>query len=191
MSVVEMVILGMLAWHPMHGYELINKAKIVGLDRWAGIKIPSIYKALKRLEESGMVDGKQVIEGNSVKVVYSTNKKSLARLRELILRALEAKDDQETVFMVAMIFMTGVVTKDEYIDGLNNLLIRVEEDYQRDKENFCRESMPFNILLTQDMGMQMNRVLRQTIVDMIKESNKEENASVFISEENKKELDNI
>jgi DNA-binding PadR family transcriptional regulator len=57
-SKVEVVVLGLLAEQPMHGYELIERARARSMDLWAEVGKASIYQTLHRLEERGLATGK-------------------------------------------------------------------------------------------------------------------------------------
>jgi DNA-binding PadR family transcriptional regulator len=56
----EIVVLGLLAGSPMHGYELIERSRSVGMPLWTVVGRASIYQALKRLERDGAVAGRTV-----------------------------------------------------------------------------------------------------------------------------------
>jgi len=54
---VDMVVLGLLAEEPLHGYELIERFRSRALGRWTEVGRASVYQSLKRLEDAGMVLG--------------------------------------------------------------------------------------------------------------------------------------
>jgi DNA-binding PadR family transcriptional regulator len=55
---VDVVVLGMLAEQPLHGYELIERFRSRALGRWTEVGRASVYQALKRQEDAGLVSGK-------------------------------------------------------------------------------------------------------------------------------------
>jgi DNA-binding PadR family transcriptional regulator len=57
-SEVEVVVLGLLAEGPVHGYDLIERARSRSMDLWAEVGKASIYQALHRLEARGLITGK-------------------------------------------------------------------------------------------------------------------------------------
>jgi DNA-binding PadR family transcriptional regulator len=57
-SKVEVVVLGLLAEGPMHGYDLLERARTRGMGSWAEVGKASIYQALHRLEGAGAVSGR-------------------------------------------------------------------------------------------------------------------------------------
>jgi DNA-binding PadR family transcriptional regulator len=57
-SKVEVVVLGLLAEGPMHGYDLLERARTRGMGSWAEVGKASIYQALHRLERAGAIAGR-------------------------------------------------------------------------------------------------------------------------------------
>jgi len=53
MSKVEVVVLGVLRFKAMHGYELSQFVKNKRFDVWDNVKTPTIYKTLKKMEIKG------------------------------------------------------------------------------------------------------------------------------------------
>ena len=54
---VEVVVLGLLAEEPLHGYELIERFRARALGRWTEAGRASVYQSLQRLEDAGHVGG--------------------------------------------------------------------------------------------------------------------------------------
>ena len=48
---VDVVVLGLLAEEPLHGYELIERFRSRALGRWSEVGRASVYQAMKRLEQ--------------------------------------------------------------------------------------------------------------------------------------------
>jgi DNA-binding PadR family transcriptional regulator len=57
-SKVEVVVLGLLAEGPMHGYDLLERARARGMGSWVEVAKASIYQALHRLERAGAIAGR-------------------------------------------------------------------------------------------------------------------------------------
>jgi DNA-binding PadR family transcriptional regulator len=55
---VDVVVLGLLAEEPLHGYELIERFRSRALGRWTEVGRASVYQSLKRLEDAGLVEGR-------------------------------------------------------------------------------------------------------------------------------------
>ena len=52
---VEIVVLGLLAEAPMHGYDLIERFRQRSMGFWTELSRASVYQVLKRLERDGAV----------------------------------------------------------------------------------------------------------------------------------------
>lgn len=81
-SRVEVVVLGLLAEGPRHGYELLERFRERGMDLWAEVGRASVYQALRRLEREGALAGRQQ-EGSEGpdRRVYRITSTGRARLR--------------------------------------------------------------------------------------------------------------
>ncbi len=55
---VEIVVLGLLAEEPMHGYDLLERFRTRSMGFWTELSRASVYQVLKRLERDGSVSGK-------------------------------------------------------------------------------------------------------------------------------------
>ncbi len=54
---VELVVLGLLAEEPMHGYDLLERYRSRSMGFWVEIGKASVYQALARLERRGLLAG--------------------------------------------------------------------------------------------------------------------------------------
>jgi len=50
---IDLLLLGLLMDHPMHGYELHQKIQGEGIDRWFNLSLPGIYYSLGKLRDRG------------------------------------------------------------------------------------------------------------------------------------------
>ena len=57
-SKVEVVVLGLLADEPMHGYDLLERFRARSMGFWVEVGKASVYQVLKRLEREGSIAGK-------------------------------------------------------------------------------------------------------------------------------------
>jgi len=55
---VDVVVLGLLAEEPLHGYELIERLRARALGRWSEVGRASVYQAMKRLEDDKLISGR-------------------------------------------------------------------------------------------------------------------------------------
>jgi DNA-binding PadR family transcriptional regulator len=57
-SKVEVVVLGLLAEGPLHGYDLLERFRARSMGFWVEVGKASVYQVLKRLEREGAITGK-------------------------------------------------------------------------------------------------------------------------------------
>lgn len=58
-SKVELIVLGLLADGPAHGYDLLERFRERSMGFWAEVGRASVYQALRRLESSGALGGRE------------------------------------------------------------------------------------------------------------------------------------
>ena len=112
MNKSDLVVLGFLNRKPMYGYEIIQYTKMHALDVWAGVKMPSIYKALQRLETNKYISGKQIVEGNNPpRKVFTIKKIGTQYFREILKYFLGSKSELNVDFWMATSFMGKGIKK--------------------------------------------------------------------------------
>lgn len=85
---VRLFVLGLVNQKNIHGYEIKATAKLWGVERWARIQDGSIYHALAKLEEEGLIVQRPVemSDNNRPRYVYAVTDKGresfLVLLRE-------------------------------------------------------------------------------------------------------------
>ena len=88
---VRLLVLGLLALQPMHGYALRKLAIQSRVTVWAGILPGSIYHALDRLAEEGLIAPKAVAKPTGrAREVFAITAKGRRALHELTLEAWSA-----------------------------------------------------------------------------------------------------
>lgn len=79
MSSTRVLILGALLAGPHHGYEVRKKLQLWGVEHWANVAFGSIYHALTKLSQEGLVE---VVEGGKgSKTVYAITDEGQAEFR--------------------------------------------------------------------------------------------------------------
>ncbi|HID63636.1 MAG TPA: DUF4388 domain-containing protein [Anaerolineae bacterium] len=77
---VDLLLLGLLMDKPMHGYEINQLIRGVGIDAWLNISMPSIYYSLNKLREKGLIaETRQRGGGSPTKSVYRLTDEGRAR----------------------------------------------------------------------------------------------------------------
>jgi len=190
MNKADMVVLGFLRRKPMYGYELIQWLKKHYLDEWAEIKMPSVYKAMQRLETQGCIDGKKLTEGNNPpRTVY----KITERGEELFIKTLRhftTFDLNSKNFWLAISFMNHGFTRTEFLEILKNRKEKIHyhieqhsnmhKDPEKSKDWF---HIPYYIKILMNMGERMHRYELEALDLLLEESQIEENHKYFIRED--------
>ena len=90
LTMPDLVLLSLLAEHPMHGYEANAELERRQVRDWAAISRPQVYYSLEKLLRLGMVrtaDSEEPQQGPDRRVVATT-----ARGRQALASALERED---------------------------------------------------------------------------------------------------
>ena len=139
---ISTLLLAMLSEESVHPYELINRIDQAGFDDWVSLGRSSVYNALKRLEEEGLVESNEKREGNSPpKNVYKITRKGRLALKENAIDLLEQPASFASEFNIAL-FALGNIPKKEMISSLdkhrkktNNLAKEIGEILDERKED--------------------------------------------------------
>jgi PadR family transcriptional regulator AphA len=81
LSATAHVILGMLEWRPMSGYDIKSTVDNSARFFWAA-SYGQIYPELRRLAEAGLVEGRPEPQGGRKRTVYHLTAEGRRRLRE-------------------------------------------------------------------------------------------------------------
>jgi len=128
MSKAHMVVLGFLNNEPMYGYKIGQLVSEQMFSLWAGIKLPSIYKALQTLESGDYICGEQIAEGNNPpRTVFSICPKGREYLRKLLYKVLTGDKESPHEFWVALSFSNRVFTKKEMLQIIDRRLQLLSE----------------------------------------------------------------
>jgi DNA-binding PadR family transcriptional regulator len=189
MNKSDLVVLGFLNRKPMYGYELIQFTKMHALDVWAGIKMPSMYKALQRLEAKKYISGKQVVEGNNPpRKVFTITKNGIQHFREILKYFLASKSELNVDFWMAISFMGKGITKKIFLQLLDKRIdkISIHIKHHKEESNLPEEEkrkIPFYILILMNMGEEMHKAEKRNLIKLRNEILKPENEFVFLKEE--------
>ncbi len=115
---VEIVVLGLLADGPMHGYQLLERFRQRAMGEWAGAGKASVYQALRRLERAGAVtaERQEGAEGPDRRV-YRIGRSGRERLRRGLQERLGDAGASGTEAAVALGFV-HLLRPDEARRGL-------------------------------------------------------------------------
>ncbi|MBT5421176.1 MAG: PadR family transcriptional regulator [Candidatus Cloacimonetes bacterium] len=123
MSRLDLFVLGSLSKQPMHGYKIIRYFEKRGIEMWARVKTPSVYKTLQRLEKQGFITGKMKQDGNNPpRKVFTLTKEGKKHFLELLNTFLWGKDKSHTPmdFWNAFRFVQKNITLTEFLEIIKN-----------------------------------------------------------------------
>jgi len=189
MNKSNLVVLGFLNRKPMYGYEIIQFTKMHALDVWAGIKMPSMYKALQRLETKKYISGKQVVKGNNPpRKVFTITKTGIRHFREILKYFLASKSELNVDFWMAISFMGNGITKKLFLQLLDERIEKISAHIKHHKEE-CnipeeeKKKIPFYIQILMEMGEDMHNTEKRNLIKLKNEILKPENEFIFLKEE--------
>ncbi len=82
-SSIELTVLGLISYKPMHGYKICHFFENKGIDVLKEIKKPSVYAILKRFEKQELIVGEyEFDENNPPRKVYAITKTGLTFFQE-------------------------------------------------------------------------------------------------------------
>jgi DNA-binding PadR family transcriptional regulator len=117
-SKVEVVVLGLLADERLYGYELLERFRSRNLDLLIDVGRASVYQALRRLEQEGLVAGKaQDGREGPDRRVFKITRAGRDRLRKGVAERLGAEASYEGDSNLALGF-SPLLTSEEAKRGL-------------------------------------------------------------------------
>lgn len=189
MNKVDLVVLGFLMRQPMHGYQIGEFFEKRGIEFWVKIKMPSVYKALNRLESKGQITGEVEIDDcNRARKVYSITDQGKEYFRELLDEIFFTENFVSPFdFWNAFRFLTGIVSRDYFRRLIKHRLTNMENHHKKMEEKRKIKSsnkeigeIPFYLKMLMEFMHKMGSEEKQLLSDMLKASEKEENSGVFI-----------
>jgi DNA-binding PadR family transcriptional regulator len=130
-SLTRLMVLGLLTYKPMSGYELQQALIVSQADKWAGILPGSIYHALKKLDQEGLVELEGVQQtGNRSKATYRITPKGQEELSKLTVEALSERSVVFPTSIYTALSFLHLVPRDVILTALQEQIVRLEEDYR-------------------------------------------------------------
>lgn len=124
---VRLYVLGVLNERDAHGYDIRNLAKEAHLDRWTDIGYGSIYHALRRLAEEGLVMevGTEQTGNYPQKTVYRITERGRQVFRDLLRDTCRTVVEPKYPIDLALVFI-GQLPPEERVELLKRRLELLE-----------------------------------------------------------------
>jgi DNA-binding PadR family transcriptional regulator len=117
-----MMILGLVHWmQPVHGYDVRRELLSWSADKWANIQPGSIYHALRKLSEEGLLRevAKEQVGARPARTTYEITDKGTAEFMTLLRHSWWGLEGQADPFMAAFSFLPAL-PREEAAAALRN-----------------------------------------------------------------------
>lgn len=119
--------LALLAFKPMHGYQLRRIIELRGMDRWANIRYGSIYAGLRQLTKEGLLEeaGSERDGNRPPRTIYQTTQAGKEEMLRLLRQAWVEPAYAARPVDVALSFV-WMLPQDEIVGLLEERLAKLE-----------------------------------------------------------------
>lgn len=140
MSKAQMIVLGFLNHTPMHGYQIGQIVEQGEFPVWAGIKLPSVYKAMQSLEHSKHIRGEETREGNNPpRTVYHINPKGRSFLKQMLETSLGDAKLSDRDWWLALSFSHQCIDREAMVAFIDARLHKLKNKDREQRQNKCLE----------------------------------------------------
>jgi len=150
-TTTRMMILGLVSWmQPVHGYDVRRELLSWSADEWANVAPGSIYHALKKLAEEGLLAevATEQVGTRPARTTYRVTPKGEAEFQELLRKYWWELDQPTDPFLSAMGFLPAL-PRDEAVAALQNrarmLRTAVESLRASIDSDWMRTSKPLHV----------------------------------------------
>jgi DNA-binding PadR family transcriptional regulator len=122
-----MMILGLVQWmQPVHGYDVRRELLSWSADKWANIQPGSIYHALRKLSEEGLLRtvATEQVGARPARTTYEITKKGSAEFLSLLRNSWWQLEEPADPFMAAFSFLS-VLPREEAAAALRNRAVHL------------------------------------------------------------------
>jgi DNA-binding PadR family transcriptional regulator len=173
----RLMVLGLLSERPMSGYEILQAMQMTKADMWAGILTGSIYHALKKMEQEGLVFLDAVERtGHRSKATYRLTERGRAELVRLVRESLAASSVAFPTGLYAALSFLHLLPRQDILEAVDRQIRLVEDSLSAMKagEAAKREvtTLPAHVRLAfenifeqHELQLRFLRRLRQLVED--------------------------
>jgi DNA-binding PadR family transcriptional regulator len=111
MSATRMMILGLVQWmRPVHGYDVRRELLSWNADKWANVQPGSIYHALRKLTEEGLLRevATEQVGARPARTTYDITEKGAGEFQSLLRKEWWNVGGQADSFMAAFSFLPAL-----------------------------------------------------------------------------------
>ncbi|MFX0106164.1 MAG: PadR family transcriptional regulator [Candidatus Hodarchaeota archaeon] len=142
----EFIVLGLIAEHSSHAYNINKRIEERGMRNWTNIGRSSIYRVIKSLEKKRLTNKWIEEVDNRTLKVYNITENGSIILKEKVFNTIKefiGKNDED--FYVAF-SMLPILTKEQQIDAITNSLKKIKKN-KKGLEKMLKENsqMPLNV----------------------------------------------
>lgn len=145
----EAAILGILCQQSQYGYELEKTIEERGMRVWTKIGFSSIYYALKKLENKGLIKSSmEDVEGRPSRKVYSVTEFGYTAMREKLREVLSQNKKMISSFDLGIAYHF-LLESEEVIECLTRYLASLNEretQLKRKMEEREKEGVPYRVV---------------------------------------------
>lgn len=129
----DLVLLGLLADGPAHGYRLNQQIERMRVRSWSKISQATVYRRLERLEEQGYLEAEEERRegGGASRTVYRVTATGEERLAELVVEALGSEEPPYSDRLVGAAFSTVALSGEKRRERLAAAAERLDDTERR------------------------------------------------------------
>ncbi len=150
-----MMILGLVKWlQPVHGYEVRQELMSWGVDQWANIQPGSIYHALRKLSEEGLLEevATEQVGARPARTTYRVTPAGDGEFEELLRKYWWEYREPVDPFVAAFGYLPALPRR-EAVAALRNRAKLLEAKIQPMVEAAWTDYKPIHVMWLVDLGV--------------------------------------
>jgi len=164
---IEIAALGLINWHPMHGYLLNQLIRKLGIEQWANLSQSSIYYALGKLTDRGAVTVTTERDGKSPeRTVFHISESGRQILADQLRLAISTLSSDDRLFYLAMSFIDALPVEEtiELLRSRSKMLTEIIDESEAPEIN---HPLPHHFQLLCQAGTRHMKIEYDVCQDLI------------------------
>jgi len=143
MANTDLIILGMIFFVPSHGYQLKKNIKDTFGNPYFKLNNNVLYPTLARMEQEGLIEGKEMPGEKMNKKVYHITEKGKKKLLEIVATPVNP-DVDDFEFKVQAVFFDLIPKerRQKAIKPLYEARLQIYDEASKKKENYSPQMSP-------------------------------------------------